>query len=156
MSPRAASRLEAMGFEQVYDYENGIHDWGSFGLPREGRAADRPSAGDLAKRDVPTCSLDDDLDEVRHRVRTAGWNTCFVVTPGRVVLGRLGRRAQESEEPQSVEEAMNEGPSTVRPSISLADLLERMDKRNLRSYPITTPDGVLLGLVLREDAEAAL
>ena len=31
MSPRAASRLESIGFEQVYDYTAGKVDWGSFG-----------------------------------------------------------------------------------------------------------------------------
>src|SRR5215213_1348261 len=92
MSPRAAWRLEAMGFE-AYDYEDGKRDWGSFGLPREGKLAERPTAGDVARRDVPTCRLSDDLHVVRHRVREAAWDTCFVVTEERVVLGRLGRRA---------------------------------------------------------------
>ena len=36
MSPRAAWRLESIGFEQVYDYVTGKADWGSFGLPLEG------------------------------------------------------------------------------------------------------------------------
>lgn len=36
MSPRAAARLEGIGFEQVYDYTAGKVDWGSFGLPLEG------------------------------------------------------------------------------------------------------------------------
>src|SRR5688572_23586838 len=36
MSPRAASRLETLGFEQVYDYVAGKADWGSGGLPLEG------------------------------------------------------------------------------------------------------------------------
>jgi hypothetical protein len=31
MSSRAASRLEALGFGQVYDYVAGKADWGSFG-----------------------------------------------------------------------------------------------------------------------------
>jgi hypothetical protein len=33
MSPRAASRLESIGFEQVYDYVAGKADWGSACLP---------------------------------------------------------------------------------------------------------------------------
>ena len=33
MSPRAALRLESIGFEQVYDYGASKADWGSFGLP---------------------------------------------------------------------------------------------------------------------------
>jgi rhodanese-related sulfurtransferase len=32
MSPRAACRLEAIGFEEVYDYATGISDWKAAGL----------------------------------------------------------------------------------------------------------------------------
>src|SRR2546427_13136002 len=64
MSPRAAWRLETLGFEQVYDYAAGKADWGAAGLPREGTVASDPSAGDAADPDVPTCSLQDDLRSV--------------------------------------------------------------------------------------------
>jgi Mg/Co/Ni transporter MgtE len=142
-----------MGFEQVYDYEAGKRDWGSFGLPREGTATEEPSAGQLARRDVPTCRLDDDLREVCERVRAGEWDTCFVVNDENVVLGRLGRRAIKSDDVRTVEEAMTEGPSTVRPSIGASSLLKRMRQRNLRSFPVTTSDGRLVGLVLRADLE---
>ena len=36
MSPRAACRLEAIGFEEVYDYTAGIADWKAAGLDLEG------------------------------------------------------------------------------------------------------------------------
>jgi CBS domain-containing protein len=145
-----------MGFEQVYDYEDGKRDWGSFGLPREGRLAEQPSAGDVARADVPTCLLADDLSEVRRRVRESGWDTCIVVNDHRVVLGRLGRKAIGSDDDRSVEEALTEGPSTVRPSIGLDALLERMQSNNLGSWLVTTPDGKLVGLVLRTQAEERL
>jgi len=145
-----------MGFEQVYEYEDGKRDWGSFGLPREGRVAEQPSAGDVASADVPTCLLTDSLSEVRRRVRESGWETCIVVNDHRVVLGRLGRRAIGSDDDESVEEAMTEGPSTVRPSIGLDALVERMQSNNLSSWLVTTPDGKLVGLVLRSQAEERL
>jgi CBS domain-containing protein len=145
-----------MGFEQVYDYEDGKRDWGSFGLPREGRLAEQPSAGDVARADVPTCLLTDDLSEVRRRVRESGWDTCIVVNDHRVVLGRLGRKAIGSDDDRSVEEAVTEGPSTVRPSIGLDALLKRMQSKNLTSWLVTTPDGKLVGLVLRSQAEERL
>ncbi len=145
-----------MGFEQVYEYQDGKRDWGSFGLPREGRLAEQPSGGDVARADVPTCLLSDDLSEVRRRVRESGWDTCIVVNDHRVVLGRLGRKAIGSDDDESVEEAMTEGPSTVRPSISLDALLKRMQSKNLKSWLVTTPDGKLVGLVLRSEAEARL
>ena len=37
MSPRAAWRLEGLGFERVYDYVPGKADWFASGLPKEGR-----------------------------------------------------------------------------------------------------------------------
>ena len=144
-----------MGFE-AYEYEDGKRDWGSFGLPREGKLAEIPSAGEVARRDVPTCTLDDDLRAVRQRVRDEGWETCFVLADDRVVLGRLGRRALASDDDSTVENAMSEGPSTVRPSIGIDELIKRMDERELMTFPVTTPDGRLVGLVRRADAEKAL
>jgi Mg/Co/Ni transporter MgtE len=145
-----------MGFEQVYDYEQGKRDWGSFGLPREGAITDEPSAGELARRDVPTCRLEDDLAEVCERVRVSGWDTCFVVNEEKVVLGRLGRSAIKRTKGTTIEAAMTEGPSTVRPSVGLRAIVERMRKDDLKSFPVTTSDGRLVGLVLRDEAERRL
>jgi CBS domain-containing protein len=142
-----------LGFPHVYDYVAGKKDWGSYGLPREGTNVPARSAGDLAHRDVPTCTLDERLAEVRERIRATGWDTCIVVTEQRVVLGRLGRKAAASDSDESVEEAMSPGPSTVRPSIGTDALLERMRPRNLSSYLVTTPDGRLVGLVRRDELE---
>jgi Mg/Co/Ni transporter MgtE len=141
-----------MGFEQVYEYEDGKRDWVSFGLPHEGRLAEQPSGGDAARPDVPTCLLTNDLTEVRRRIRTSEWDTCIVVNEHSVVLGRLGREAIASDKEQSVEEAMTEGPSTVRPSIGLHALVRRMQEKDLTSWLVTTPDGRLVGLVLLAEA----
>src|SRR6266540_5214701 len=45
MSPRAASLLETLGFEQVYDYVAGKADWGAAGLPLAGRNGRETRAG---------------------------------------------------------------------------------------------------------------
>ena len=37
MSPRAAWRLEGLGFEKVFDYVPGEADWFASGLPRDGK-----------------------------------------------------------------------------------------------------------------------
>src|SRR6266852_8559548 len=129
-----------MGFRQVYDYAPSKKSWGSYGLPREGTNVPDRLAGDVAHRDVPICALADRLADVQKRVRAAGWDACIVVNEQRVVLGRLGRKALGSDADTSVEEAMTPGPSTVRPSIGVEDLLERMRKRNLTSYLVTTPN----------------
>jgi hypothetical protein len=118
LSPRAASRLESIGFERVYDYVAGKADWGSAGLPLEGRRGSETRVGAHVRRDVPICGLDEPLREVRTRLRAAGLDTCFVVNDENVVLGRLGRSALAREDDVSVEQAMSAGPSTVRPASS--------------------------------------
>ena len=110
-------------------------------------------AGDIAHRDVPTCTLADRLADVRERARAAGWDTCIVVNERQVVLGRLARQALAADTDESVAEAMTAGPSTARPSIGTDALLERMRARNLTSILVTTPDGRLVGLVLRAQLE---
>ena len=137
----------------MYDYVAGKKDWGSYGLPHEGSNVPARNAGDVAHRDVPTCTLEDSLAEVRERVRAAGWDTCIVINEQRVVLGRLGRRAVAGDTDESPEQAMTPGPSTIRPSIGTDALLERMRTRDLTSYVVTTPDGRLVGLVQRADLE---
>src|SRR6266851_66135 len=45
MSPRAAWRLESLGFGEVYDYVAGKLDWMAAGLRTEGTNAAHPRAG---------------------------------------------------------------------------------------------------------------
>jgi CBS domain-containing protein len=154
MSPRAAWRLESIGFTKVHDYVAGRADWGSFGLPLEGTKGAR--AGEHVRADVPTCRLEERLREVRRQVSAAGWDTCIVVNASGVVLGRLGRKALASDEDAAVEAVMTAGPSTVRPSITLAEIVERMQSQKLTSALVTRSDGRLVGVLRRTDAEAAL
>src|SRR5712691_235023 len=156
MSPRAAWRLESIGFTRVYDYVAGKADWGSFGLPLEGRRPSVTRVGAHARTDVPACGLHDRMPEVRERVRAAGWDTCFVTNEDGVVLGRLGRTALGGDDNVSVEEAMTLGPSTVRPSLELEAAVERMRAQNLTTLPVTRSDGVLVGVLRREDSERAV
>jgi CBS domain-containing protein len=153
MSPRVASRLESLGFERVYDYVADKADWGSAGLPLEGTEGSETRAGAHARTDVPTCRPHDRLREVCERLDESGWDTCFVVDERRVVIGRLGRRAIRGREEVTAEQAMTLGPSTIRPSARLRDVVERMARQQLTNLPVTTSDGRLAGLLLREDAE---
>jgi len=154
MSPRAASRLETLGFELVYDYVAGKADWGAAGLPLEGRPG--PRAGELARADAPTCLLGERLQAVRARVEASEWDTCLVVDAERVVLGRLGRRALVREDDLTVEAAMTAGPRTFRPDVRLGALVGSMRGRNLTSAVVTTSDGKLVGVVRLDEAEARL
>jgi CBS domain-containing protein len=156
MSPRAAWRLESIGFERVYDYAAGKADWGSFGLPLEGAEGRETRVGAYVRTDVPNCRLTDRLQEVCARLDASQWDTCFVLNDEGVVLGRIGRRAIRGREDVTAEQAMTPGPSTIRPSARLRAIVERMQRQNLTTLPVTTPDGRLVGLLTRRDAEQAL
>lgn len=159
MSPRAASRLESIGFKQVSDYSAGKADWGSFGLPLEGDADSGTRVGAHLRTDVPTCRLEDRLPELCQRLDESGWETCFVVNNEGVVLGRIGRATIRGRQDLSAEDAMTPGPSTIRPSARLEDVAERMQRQHLTTLPVTTPDGRLVGLITRgavEDARALM
>ena len=140
----------------MYDYVAGKADWGSFGLPLEGTNPSESRVGGYVRSDVPNCRSDDRLQDVCERLDATGWDTCFVLDEVGVVLGRIGRRAIRSREDITAEQAMTPGPSTIRPIARLKDVVERMRRQNLTNLPVTTPDGRLLGLLTRPDAEAAL
>src|SRR5439155_25829189 len=95
MSPRAAWRLESLGFTRVFDYMAAKPDWLAAGLPSERKLAGRPKAADFARPDVPTCGLAERLGEARERVRAAGWDTCGVVDDARIGLRALRGTAWE-------------------------------------------------------------
>jgi Mg/Co/Ni transporter MgtE len=63
------------------------------------------------------------------------------------VLGRLGRRALSDDSVQTVEQAMRNGTSTVRPNVPLAQLFQKVERRDLRSALVTTSDRRLVGVV---------
>ena len=104
----------------MYDYPAGKSDWMAAGLPIEGELASRPTAATVARRDAPTCRLEESLRDVRIRVRAAGWDACAVVNEARIVMGllraaELGREGKDL----TVESAMRPGPSTLRPNVGV-------------------------------------
>lgn len=155
MSPRAASRLESLGFQQVYDYVDGKADWYAWGLPMEGTAATQPRAGRLARPDVPTVRLDESVGAVHRRIEAAGWDTAVVVNAERVVLGLLRPAALDHDPAMLVEAVMEEGPSTFRPDATLDAPRRYMDRHRVDGIPITTLDGRLVGILQREDVDQA-
>ena len=60
MSPRAAWRLEQLGFTAVYDYTAGKVDWIAAGQPTEGPGPTAPRVISALDVTVPTCGLDAD------------------------------------------------------------------------------------------------
>ena len=152
MSPRAAWRLESLGFREVFDYADGKLDWMAAGLPTEGSGPRTPRAGTVARRDAVTCRLHERLADVRERAAGGGADAAVVVNDERVVLGLLRHRELNGDPEQPVERAMRPGPSTFRPHTPIAEMVAFMTEHDLPNTPITTSDGRLVGLLLREDA----
>ena len=156
MSPRAACRLETLGFDKVHDYVPGKVDWLAHNLPTVGDHADRLTAGQLVRDDVPTATLDEDLASVRARLQESDYGFALVLSTQGILLGRLRASAIAATGITSVEAAMDAGPSTVRPDVTATDLLKRLRGRKLTSALVTTPEGKLVGVVRRRDLAVAL
>ena len=161
MSPRAAWRLEQLGFAEVYDYVPGKSDWTAAGLPREGESAGIPQAGDIVARKVPTCGLGESLGDVLDRLPAGQDGLCAVVNETNVVLGTLYLRNRDdlrraARNGATAEEAMRPGPSAVRANERVEPLVERMRNADVRRVLVTDPEGRLLGLFDRTRAEQTL
>ena len=154
MSPRAAWRLESLGFGEVYEYRGGKLDWMAAGLPTEGTNAKRPRAGSLARADVPTCRLDERLGDIRDRAREQGWDAAVVINSERVVLGLLRAKELDLDPDQQVSQAMRPGPSTFRPYVLADEMATYIRDHELENVVITTSDGRLVGLLRKEDVGA--
>jgi hypothetical protein len=152
MSPRAACRLEAIGFEEVYDYTAGIADWKAAGLEVEGSEDPGLRVADAARLDVPTAAPDEAIGTVRQRIRASGWDEALVVDCDGIVVGRLRGTAWDADEHRTADAVMESGPTTVRPDGSLHSLLGRMDRRGTRLVVVSDPQGHLIGVVLADDA----
>jgi predicted transcriptional regulator len=148
VSPRAACRLESLGYAQVFDYLGGKRDWTGAGWPIEGRRAGESWIGGLAHRDVPRARLEDEVTDVARRVQETGYDFAVVVTADDVVLGMLEPKALKASGGERVEEVMRPGPSTYRPDVPMKELLEKLQPKGLHRAIVATPEGRLLGVVL--------
>jgi rhodanese-related sulfurtransferase len=150
MSPRAATRLEQLGFE-VFDYALSKVDWMAHGLPMEGTAANRPTALSFARDDVATCKLEDRAGEIRQSIDSSPYGYALVLA-GRVVLGRV-RHSHLHEIPSdaSAEMLMEPGPSTTRPHTEAGELASKLQRSGATTAILTTPEGELIGVVRGAD-----
>ncbi len=154
MSPRAAWRLESLGFERVYDYVAGKADWFAAGLPREGTGSTLPRARDVVREAVATCALRDRMGDAARRARAAGQTECLVLNEEQVLLGRV--RNLDADPDALIEEVMESGPTTVRSDDPLEPLVARLVARDVSQVIVTSSDGVLVGPLDRAEAEAHL
>jgi len=151
MSPRAACRLEGLGFADVYDYAAGKVDWLAHNLPTEGSLADMPTAGSRLRTDFVTAAPDELIADIRVRVQSSRYSFALVVASDRTLLGRLRRAALDGDPDRTAEQAMENGPSTIRPHTPLAEIRTRLREKNLTISLVTDPEGRLLGLLHRDD-----
>jgi hypothetical protein len=156
MSPRAACRLEALGYHRAYDYVDGIADWTASGLPTEGTAGPGPRVIDATRSDVPTCQPSDTIGGIRSTTVDADWEVCVVTDCDGMAIGRIRGDEFDADPDLLVIDVMESGPSTVRPDQPLQSLVERMQQRDAPNVIVTTPQGKLLGILLRDEAERLL
>ena len=151
MSPRAAWRLESLGFDDVCDYVAGKQDWLAYGLPIEGELAEAVTVGQVALRDVPVCRLEDKLSELAPWLHSSGWSECVVANEAGIVFGLLHKWMwQGASNELTAEQAMEPAPITFRPHVRRDEIMASMEKKKMESALVTTADGKLLGLLHRE------
>jgi CBS domain len=151
LSPRAACRLATLGYD-AYDYAPGKVDWMAHGLPVEGTEAERATALTLMRDDVVICALGDPADEIARRIDASPYGFALALSSSRIVLGRI-RRSRLIDTDGSIEAVLEPGPSTVRPHTSTEELVDRLARSELRTFIVTDPEGVLLGVVPRDAVE---
>ena len=156
MSPRAAARLETLGFTKVYDYEAGKSDWLAAALPSEGSLADMPVAGDVIRGGDIVCHLGERLGDAVARLRAAGKDACIVVDDHHVVLGRVRGQALKGDPNARIEDVMRSGPSTIRPDTTLEAIVEMLGDGGVRSTLVTDQGGRFMGTVYLEDVKRKL
>ena len=156
MSPRAAARLETLGFTEVYDYVNGKADWLAAGMLSEGTSAGVPTAGDVVRGGDIVCHLGERLSDSVERIRVAGKNACIVVDDRHVVLGRVRGRALSGDPDAAIEDVMQSGPSTIRADIPLEVVVKNLQGGNVSNTLVTDPEGRLIGSLYLADAERKL
>ena len=151
MSPRAACRLEQLGFGEVYDYTGGKMAWVGMGLPAEGSMAESDRVGSLVRHDVPTCAVTDRAGDV---AGSTGDSDIVVVLAADVLVGLAHPGELQSRPDAEIGDVMRAGPSTFRPSMPVQEGLEYVREHDLPRLLITRLDGTWLGVVDRSALEA--
>jgi CBS domain-containing protein len=155
MSPRAAWRLETLGFHTVHDYVGGKADWLAAGQPTQGNTH-RTAVSSLVQAEVPTCQVNEPLAAVVARMTAARSDTAIVINHQRIVLGRLRADRFDEDSSSMIDAVMEEGPTTVRADTDTRELLVRMQARGTEQVIVTTPEGHLLGIAHRSALRSAV
>jgi rhodanese-related sulfurtransferase len=152
LSPRAAARLESLGFEHVADFAAGRAAWSADGRPTEGEIGDRDRIIDRVRRDVPRSDPDASVADVRKSI--GDWELCAVVDSDGILLGVIRADALEGSEHLAARDLLVPGPGTVRPDARVTEMAEQLDRDRLEHVLVTTFGGRLIGLLRRSDLDA--
>ena len=153
MSPRAAWRLEELGFEGVYHFVGGKTEWIERGLPTEGTGPFLLVAGQVLRPSTATCRPDTPAGTVRKELPAGPDSICAVTNDENIVIGRVRWKDLPEDDTARVETFMQLGPATVRPREELPGLIERMREAGVKTILVATAQGRLLGVVNRDDGE---
>ena len=149
---RAAARLAAAGFADVRVYAAGKVAWLAEGLPSEGRRRPEQRVASIARaEDVPTVPGDATLADAASAFADRDSEVAVVLGPENVVLGVLRRETLGLAPSTLVADALQPGPSTFRPSMTIAELVEYFRSSDERRAIVSTAGGRWLGLIRRED-----
>jgi predicted transcriptional regulator len=96
------------------------------------------------------------MADAKARAQATGFDACVVVNERRVVLGLLRSQELEADPETPAEQVMRAGPTTYRPNVPAHEAGARMRARGVDVLTVTTPDGTLVGLLRREEAEEAV
>src|SRR5438128_7812990 len=111
MSPRAAWRLERLGYGPVHDYVGGKVDWLAAGLPSEGEGSRERRAVDVVEEPL-TCALTTSAGDATRSAQAAGEPSVLVVDDDGILAGRF-RLDWTADPRKAVESVMDPGPVTV-------------------------------------------
>src|SRR5919201_2375779 len=126
MSPRAAWRLEALGFKRVYHFVGGKTEWIERGLPTAGDGPFLLLAGQVLCPATSTCGPDTPAGTLRAELPGGPDSICAVVNDANVVVGRVRWKDLPEDDDARVETFMQPGPATIPLREELPPLLDRM------------------------------
>jgi rhodanese-related sulfurtransferase len=152
LSGRGAARLAHLGFADVYDYTGSKAAWLAMGWASEGTTDPALRAG-ARVAPAATCAPGTPLADLPE---AGPGGVVLVVGDERVVLGSIdpSRLGTQDGGALTAFDVAYPGPSSVRPSITVDELGRSMDDAGESWVVVTTLEGVLLGIVERDDLHA--
>lgn len=104
-------------------------------------------------RQVPTCGVNDSIEEAKSRAEKLGFRICAVVNKEGILLGLLKEEDWRNDPAMAAEKVMNPGPTTLRPSYLVDDAAELLAKRKQDAILVTSSAGKLMGIFMPDPSE---